>query len=241
MIDMLSIAVCDDDILDGCNIIRMVKGIMETQRTSCLIRRFASGQELLAAPESFDIIILDILMEELNGLQTAEYLRHQGNKSILIFITSSRDYVFDAYDVEAFQYLLKPIDEKKLKQVLDHALDKIEPQSKDFIIISRERQKQKIVLDEVWYFEGKGRQIHIHRKEGMVSYYEQISSLEEQLRNKGFFRCHKSYLVNLKYVEGYNRQEAVLDNGERIMIAKRRYEEFCKAMLEFMRRSGGIL
>lgn len=238
---MLSIAVCDDDIRDGCNIIKMVKMIMEVRRTPCLIRQFSSGQELLAASESFDIIFLDVLMQELNGLQTAEYLRKQGKCSILIFITSSRDYVFDAYDVEAFQYLLKPVNDKKLKRVLEQALGKIEPQAKDFIMISRERQKLKIVLDDIWYFEGRGRQIDIHRKEGTISYYEQISELEEQLKDKSFFRCHKSYLVNLKYVESYNRQEAVLENGERIMIAKRRYEDFCKAILEFMRKNGGIL
>lgn len=238
---MLSIAVCDDDMLDNCNIIKMVKMIMEARRIPCLIRQFISGQELLAASESFDIIFLDILMQELNGLQTAEYLRKQGKHSILIFITSSRDYVFDAYDVEAFQYLLKPVNDKKLKRVLEQALSKIEPQVKDFIMISRERQKQKIILDDVWYFEGRGRQIYIHRKEGTIAWYEQISELEEQLKDKSFFRCHKSYLVNLKYVEGYNRQEAVLENGERIMIAKRRYEDFCRAILDFMRKNGGIL
>lgn len=65
--------------------------------------------------------------------------------------------------------------------------------------------------------------------------------MERQLGGKGFFRCHKSYLLNLKYVEVYNRQEAILDNGERIIIAKRRYEEFCQAILSYMRENGGIL
>lgn len=238
---MLTIAVCDDDIVEGCNTIRMLRRVMEGRRTPCLVRQFSSGRELLAATEHFDIIVLDILMQELNGLQTAEQLRSQGRGSILIFLTSSRDYVFDAYDVEAFQYLLKPVEEKRLRQILEHALDKLEPGEKDFILISRERQKQKLLLDEVWYFEGRGRQIDIHRKDGIFSYYEQMSELEKQLEDKWFFRCHKSYLVNLKYVEGYNRQEAVLDNGERIMIAKRRYEAFCKAMLDYMRKNGGIL
>lgn len=241
VINMLSIAVCDDDMLDGCNMIKRVKAIMEARRTPCLVRQFCSGQELLEDPETFDIIFLDILMEELNGLQTAELIRKQGSNTILIFITSSRDYVFDAFDVEAFQYLIKPVDDKRLKGVLEHALYKLEPQAKDFILISRDRQKLKIVLDDVWYFEGRGRQIYVHGKEGEIGYYGQISLLEEQLQGKNFFRCHKSYLVNLNYVEGYNRQEAVLDNGEHIMIAKRRYEDFCKAMLDFIRKNGGVL
>ncbi len=69
---------------------------------------------------------------------------------------------------------------------------------------------------------------------------EQIGVLENMLQGKGFFRCHKSYLINLKHVDGYNRQEAILDNGERILIAKRRYEGFCREILRYMRHNGGI-
>ena len=86
-----------------------------------------------------------------------------------------------------------------------------------------------------------GRLIDIHKIGGISDYYGKISILEEELREKGFFRCHKSYLVHLKYVKGYNRQEAVLDNGEKIPVSKRRYEEFCKALLSYMKKSGGIL
>lgn len=83
--------------------------------------------------------------------------------------------------------------------------------------------------------------IDVHEELGIFTYYEQIGILEKQLRGKDFFRCHKSYLINLKHVEGYNRQEAILDNGERIMIAKRRYDGFCQEILAYMRKSGGIL
>ena len=80
----------------------------------------------------------------------------------------------------------------------------------------------------------------VHETEGVFTYYEQMGNLEDRLRDKDFFRCHKSYLINLKYVDRYNRQEAILENGERVMIAKRRYEEFCGQMLQFMRRAGGM-
>ncbi|MDE7433310.1 MAG: LytTR family transcriptional regulator, partial [Lachnospiraceae bacterium] len=80
-----------------------------------------------------------------------------------------------------------------------------------------------------------------HGAEGIFTYYEQIGILENSLRDKGFFRCHKSFLINLKYVDAYNRQEVILENGEKILIAKRRYEEFCKEILRFMRKNGGII
>ena len=218
---MLWIAVCDDEVIECCNI--------------------CSGRELIQSSDNFDIIFLDIIMHDLDGMRTAQLVREKAFDKILIFISSSRKYVFEAYDVEAFQYLLKPIDEKKLKRVLQRAVLKTENHSKEFIIVSKERQKQKLFLDDIYYFEIKGRMVDIHGTDGVFTYYEQIGVLENNLQGRGFFRCHKSYLINLKYVDVYNRQEVILDNGERIVIAKRRYEEFCKEILEYMRKNGGVV
>ncbi len=218
-----------------------IKNILEEMKISCIIRQFYNGQELLQASESFDIVFLDIMMCGLDGIKTAQIFREKASDKILIFVSSSREYVFDAYDVEAFQYLLKPVNDKKLKNVLQKATLKIENHSQEFIIVSKERQKKKLFLDDIYYFEIKGRIIDVHGTEGIFSYYGQIGELEEKLMDKGFFRCHKSYLINLKCVDGYNRQEAMLENGENIVIAKRRYEAFCQEILKVMRKSGGIL
>ena len=238
---MLSIAVCDDEVIECCNMAKRIKDILEDMKIPCIIRQFRSGRELLQALESFDIVFLDIIMQDLDGMKTAQIFRRKAFDKILIFVSSSREYVFDAYDVEAFQYLLKPVDDKKLKNVLQKTVLKTEKRSQEFIIVSRERQKKKLFLDDIYYFEIKGRVVDVHGTEGIFTYYEQIGELENKLRDKGFFRCHKSYLINLKYVDVYNRQEVILENGEAIMIAKRRYEEFCQAVLRAMRENGGIL
>lgn len=237
---MLSIAVCDDEVIACCNLERKIKEILDDKKIPCIIRQFSSGQELLQAVENFDIIFLDIIMCGLDGMQTAQMFRKRAFDKILIFVSSCREYVFDAYDVEAFYYLLKPIDEGKLERVLERAVRKMENSSQEFMIVSKERQKRKLYLDEIYYFEIKGRVVDLHGAEGVFAYYEQIGILENRLREKGFFRCHKSYLVNLKYVEGYSRQEIILENGERIMIAKRRYEEFCQEILKYMKKSGAL-
>lgn len=238
---MLSIAVCDDEIIACSNIAAKIRDILEQLKTPCLIRQFNSGQELLQAPEKFDIIFLDIIMRGLDGMATAQFLRSKSPDIILIFISSSRDYVFDAYDVEAFQYLLKPIDVGKLRHVLEKAVCKTETHSSEYMIINIERQKKKMFLDDICYFEIRGRKIDIHKTDDILTYYEQIGILEKNLQGKGFFRCHKSYLINLRHVDTYNRQEVTLDNGEKIMIAKRRYDDFIKEILSYMRKSGGII
>ena len=238
---MLSIAVCDDEVIECCSMANRIKKVMEEMRVPCIIRQFQSGGELLRALESFDIVFLDIIMQDLDGMKTAQIFREKAFDKILIFVSSSREYVLEAYDVEAFQYLLKPVTDRKLKSVLQKAVLKTESRSQGFIIVSRERQKRKLFLDDIYYFEITGRVVTVHGTEGIFNYYEQIGELENKLRDKGFFRCHKSYLINLKYIDGYNRQEAILENGEKIVIAKRRYEEFCQAVLKIMRENGGIL
>ncbi len=232
---MLWIAVCDDEVMECSRMATKIRGILDEMEVPCTIRQFYSGRELLQSSETFDIIFLDIIMDGLDGMRTARLVREEAFDKLLVFISASRDYVFDAYDVEAFQYLLKPVEDKKLKSVLRKAVRKTEERSQAFIIVSRERQKKKLFLDDIYYFEIRGRMIDAHGRGGIFSYYEQIGILERELQGKGFVRCHKSYLVNLKYVDVYNRQELVLDNGERIAIAKRRYEVFCEAILKYMR------
>lgn len=238
---MLSIAVCDDEIIECAGMAEKIRGTLEEMKVPCFLRQFNSGEELLQSEEDFDIVFLDIMMDGLDGMKTAKRIRKKASCRLLVFISASRDYVFDAYDVEAFWYLVKPVERAKLKQVLKKAVLKTEAASPDFILVNKGRQKQKIFLRDILYFEIMGRLIDIHKTGGISDYYGKIGILEEELREKGFFRCHKSYLVHLKYVKGYNRQEAVLDNGEKIPISKRRYEEFCKALLSYMKKSGGIL
>ncbi len=238
---MLWIAVCDDEIMECCNIAERIKKIMEQIKIPCMVRQFYHARELIQSPDNFDIIFLDIIMDGLDGMRAAQIFRKKAFENILIFISSSREYVFDAYEVEAFQYLLKPIDEKKLHRVLQKAVLKIQSQVQEFMIVSRERQMRKIYLNDIYYFEIRGRMIDIHGAGSVFTYYQQIGVLQDHLKGKGFFRCHKSFLVNLRHVDAYNRQEVILDNGERIVIAKRRYEGFCKEILGYMRKNGGIL
>ena len=155
--------------------------------------------------------VIDIFMQDLDGMKTAQIFRKQAFDKILIFISSSREYVFEAYDVEAFQYLLKPVNDRKLKSVLQKAVFKTERRSREFIIVSRERQKRKLFLDDIYYFEIKGRVVDAHGPEGIFTYYERIGELE------------------------------ALENGEKIVIAKRRYDGFVREMLAVMRKNGGII
>lgn len=238
---MLSIAVCDDEILDCCHMAKDVKAACERIGKPFILREFHSGEALLQAAEHFDIILLDIIMDGRDGMETARLLRERGFDKLILFISSSREFVFEGYDVEAFAYLVKPVEAKKLDAVLLRAAEKLEQRESASLIIRRDRESRKLLLQDICYFEIRGRVITVHSTGGTFDYYGQIGALEKELSGKGFFRCHKSFLVHLLHVDTYNRREAMLDNGERIMIAERRYEAFCKAFLAYVRQEGGIL
>lgn len=237
---MFSIAVCDDELLFGARLSEKIRSIMERLGRPCVVRQFQSGKELLEEVEQFDLIFLDILMKDINGMDTARVIRDKEIDKLLIFISSSRDHVWESYDVEAFWYLVKPVSESKLERVLHRAVAKMESEPQEYLIIQKERRPRKVFLKDIFYCEIQGRIIEIHGKEGNLPYYGKIGELEKQLCQKGFYRCHKSLLVNLELIDTYNRQEIVLTNGERLPIARRRYEEFCQALLEDMKKRGGI-
>lgn len=239
---MLLIAVCDDIPLECADIAKQIETILKQSNADFIIKKFFGGLELIQSRESFDIIFLDIKMPNINGMELAKKIRKQGRQSLIIFITSASEYVFDAFDVEAFQYLLKPIQNDKLKNVLEKATKKMQIDANiDFLMISANRQIQKVFLKDILYIESIGRIIKIHCNNGTLETYEQIGILEDKLSDKFFFRCHKCFLVNLNFVDAFNKTEVRLENGEKIMLAKRRYEDFQKAILSYMKIKGGII
>lgn len=238
---MLSIAVCDDEMLFCARLSGEIQRIVEKLGRTCVIRQFQSGRALLETVEQFDLIFLDIRMEGMDGMKTAKYIRERAYDKPLIFISSSREHVWDSYEVEAFWYLVKPVSEEKLERVLQRAITRVDKEPQEYLVIHKEGKPKKLFLADIFYFEIRGRIIEIHGNEGVLPYYGQMGELENQLCRKGFFRCHKSLLLNLERVDTYNRQEAILENGEKLPIARRRYAAFCQALLEDMKKKGGIL
>lgn len=239
---MLFLAVCDDMPTECADIAKQIEGVLTQFQTEFRIKQFFDGQELLHSRENFDIIFLDIKMPQINGMDLARKIREEEKRSLIVFITAAREYVFQAFEVEAFQYLVKPIRKEKLRKVLEKAIKRIGADGdRDFLIIMAARQTRKIFLKDIYYIESIGRLVKIHCAEETLEAYEQIGALEDKLSDKAFFRCHKCFLVNLDYVDAFHKTEISLENGEKIMLAKRRYEEFQRAVLSYMKAKGGIL
>lgn len=192
--------------------------------------------------ESFDIIFLDIKMPEISGMELAKLMRENGQESIIVFVTSAEEYVYEAYDVEAFNFLIKPLNDEKLKNVLKKAVVKVTAcNNDDFLIISSEHQIKKILLRDIFYIESVGRTVKIHCTGGIIETYRQIGDLEQTLSDKHFFRCHKSFLLNLEYVSRFDKAEIVMENGDTVFPARKRMKQFQQEFISYMKMRGGIL
>lgn len=232
----MNIVICDDE-----KIVRLqIKGLIEKQKADGNLELYETGEELLAVGKHFDVVFLDIQMEGMNGIDTARALREQNEETVLIFITGIKEYVFDAFDVAAFHYLLKPIEENKFMEVFDRAVKEAEKRKekgqKQLFIKTRQRN---ITLEQknILYIENRGRKAEIHTVDETIEIYAAMIELEKQLGGE-FYRCHRGYLVNMAYITEYSNDSIRLSDGESIYLAKEKYNEFVKEYMRYLRNGG---
>lgn len=165
---MLQIAVCDDDRLMG-EYIRQLIEERHAEEKNYQVELFTSGEALLQADKYYDIYFLDIDLKDMSGLDMARTLRCKTD-AVLVFVTALKEYVFDAFDVKAFQYLLKPIDEEKFIHVLDQALAECRGKKQaQPLVVRANGVHRNIRRDQILYVENEGRKVVLHLKEEEIS------------------------------------------------------------------------
>ncbi|MCM1145593.1 MAG: LytTR family DNA-binding domain-containing protein [Blautia sp.] len=229
----MKIAICDDE----DRVRESIKMVLESAFSTVSLREFASGQELLHAVEQAylpDIVLMDIMMDGMDGMETAKKLRKYSDM-ILIFVTGMKEQVFQAFDVGAFHYLLKPVEEEKLISVVSKAILEVKKNkaSEKHMLIKAAGVYRNINVADILYAESDGRKVILHMKTEVLEFYEKMEELEQKL-GEGFYRCHRSYLVALSKIRGYDSTSIVLSNGERIYLAKRKYSEFVRIYCSFL-------
>lgn len=239
---MINIAVCDDEILECSALAKKIKDICKNLNTEVSVKQFYHAKDITVSNDTFDLIFLDILMPELNGMEAAKRIRKNKIKSKIVFVTVTKDYVFEAYDVEAYHYLMKPVKQDKLKNIITRAVKDMQTdENQEYLILPAGKSKRKILLKDILYIESYGRTVIFHCTKEEITDYRRIGELEHSLSDKNFFRIHKSFIVNLEHTDTYTRKDAVLDNGDTLPIAKRRYEEFTKTMMQYIKKRGNIV
>ena len=235
----MRIAICDDE----KNIHELIGDKVIKQYPEAEIVFFSSGEELLLSDMQIKLLFLDIQMSGRNGMEIARELRKKDKNVILIFVTAVEEYVFQAFDVGAFHYIVKPINEAKFMDVLRKAVDELDSKRKDvneteerYLIINSGGAHIKVILEDIVYAEIFNRKIVIHKLNDTIEYYGKMSDLES-LAGDSFFRPHRAYLINFKYVEKYNASTVYLEKGS-VLMAKQNYPEFVKRYMKYIQRRG---
>jgi len=227
---MLRLAVCDDEPYMLNEICALLRAYLEEKGIPCEIDGFSGGRELLACEKAYDLLFLDIQMEP-DGLETARQMRERGFHGLLVFLTVLREKVFDAFEVQPFDYLVKPLCPERLCQTLDRAAAFLKRSAADKLPVQRNGMWRVVPFSGILYCEVLGRKIFLHQRDGeILDYYEKMENLIRQVDSR-FFRCHRSYLVNLDYVRGCTGQTALLPGDVRLPVSRSRQKEFVRALL----------
>lgn len=234
---MMRIAICDDEAPARAALSRLIR----RQSCPCEILEYAGAEECLADAEGADLLFLDIQLSGMDGMALARTLRERElpRRPVIVFVTGYERYVYDAFDVGAFHYLLKPLDEEKFAQVFRRAAEQIRAGERRMVTLRFGGLSRAVPVDSIRWIESSGHRVLLHRGEGVEQCAGKIGALEAEL-GQGFFRVHKGYLVNLRCVESYTKTEAVLRGGARVPISKYKYQDFVRAYLRFLRQGAAL-
>ena len=230
---MINIAICDDEpSMVGELEARTKRFFAETD-----IAKFYDGSSLLQSctAEDYDIIFLDIRMNAPDGMETARRLRDQGFGGCLIFVTVLEDYVFDAFEVAAYDYLVKPVDDEKFIRTMTRLQKRL---TSSCLAIQKDGESRLLELGKIIYCEVLNRKIYIHTTDGeTIDYYDTIENLEMKLEQSGsgFFRCHRSFLINLEHLKGFGKNLAHMHGGTDIPVSRLRRKEFESEIIKHLK------
>lgn len=229
---MISIAICDDEHEERTYVTGLVQDWATTRNHATRVRHFQSAEAFLFAYEddqAYDILLLDIQMQGLDGVSLARQVRAGNKEAQIIFITGYMEYIADGYDVEALNYLLKPVTAQKLTAVLDRAVEKL-AQVEKAIFIQQGGENIRIPLYEIRYLEVMHNHVTIHAG---IKYKvkKTLAALEEEL-DQNFFRVGRSFIVNLRYVRKSTKTEVYLADGITIPLSRGMYAALNQAIIE---------
>lgn len=181
----------------------------------------------------YDIILMDIQMQFMDGLEAAKKIREFDSEVVIMFVTNMKNYAIRGYEVDALDYLVKPVDYYMFSRKMDKALKRIGKRNEPVINVRILSGVMRFKTKDIYYVESDGHNLSYFTSKGTYRRRSKIKDVEDELVPYGFFRTNKSYLVNMQYVDGIDNG-ACLVHGEKLLISRSKKKEFMAAMLDYM-------
>lgn len=233
----MNVFLCDDQPVFMEEFSAQLKEYFKKRQIPLKLSAFTSGRELLEAEAVPDILFLDIRMDGMSGLETARILRKRSAQMKLIFLTAYKQYVFLAFDVDASHYLIKPVKEEKLEAVLNHVIGQLSLAAPRFLTLQSGSSTLRLPCRDILYLEVRDRKVFVHTLEKTQAFYGKLDALEGKLPEV-FYRCHRSFIVNMEAVVRLDKTDLFLRNGEAVPVSKRKYHDFSLAFMNFLQKEG---
>ncbi|CZR81771.1 TPA: response regulator transcription factor [Clostridioides difficile] len=222
---MIKIAICEDEKEQQELLKRYINQIFDVLSVKCRLEVFNSGEELLERySKDTDILLLDIQMGQINGIDTARKVRVLDDKVEIIFITALIEYALEGYEVRAYRYLIKPVKYNNLKDNIINCIKEVDIKNK-YIVVKVQGSQTKLNVNEIAYIEVQKETITIHTLNEVYKINGTMSNIEKEIDCSRFFRCHKSFLVNLEHVKSIKQYVAILENSKEVPVSRYRFKE----------------
>lgn len=235
----MKICICDDNLYIHKEIKRFIAAFF-SQTALPEIACCQSGEELLShysEGKEYDIIFLDIEMAKINGIETAKEIRKSSPDAIIIFVSSHKGYVFDAFRCEALHFIVKPINQEEFDDVFNRAMNKFKS-TRSFLPLQWQNSRMNIRISDILYVEGYRRHLRVHTLNEAFEAQGKISKVYEKLREHGFLLIHQGYIVNMQYIKRFNATDVTLENGTEVMMSARRRAEALQIYDRYIQKWG---
>lgn len=230
---MYRFAVCDDNPVDAAYVAGLIGEWNKTAKLPLKIEQYPSAEAFLFAYEednAIDVLFLDIEMGSMSGVELAKRLRQSGAGLQIIFVTGYMEYIAEGYDVEALHYLIKPVTGGRLGAVLDRAVERLKMRE-NTLTLTLADGVVRLPLYEIQYLEVQKNYVTIHADEE-YSVKRTLNELAEEL-DESFYRIHRSYIVNLRFVKRISRAEVILKDKTALPLSRKLYDGLNQAVIRY--------
>ncbi len=231
---MIKVAIVDDEDIYANKLIEYIKQYGSEKQEEFNIVRFRDGDEILEKYSGdYDLIFMDIQMKFMDGMTAAEKIREIDEQVCIMFITNMVNYAIRGYEVDALDYVVKPVEYFTFSKKLDRAMTKVNRSKPPLVLIKIHSGIIKISPNDIYYIESEGHNLYYVTKSGTYKTRARMQDAEDELEKYCFARNNKSYLVNLQYVEGV-QDGCCIVNGKSLLISRPRKNDFMAALTKYI-------
>ena len=237
----MRIVICDDEKFFRDTLKSELDKYAKERALDFVYTDFLSGELLLASKTDFDLIFMDYQMKTINGIDTVDKMRKRNDKTIVVFITSYPQVAIESVKVQPYRFLTKPIEFEKFYEALDSFVERYNSDAY-VLVYDEENDKMKRLAEwDILYAEADNIYCKVITFDKCYLYRNTLLDFEKQLKSDFFYRAHRSYLINMNYVDTYSNSKIIFENGEKASLTKSKHFDFQKTYMAFLkRRNKGI-